>query len=76
MDLDENNGILACIPGETIADGSKDFPPPTSVKSGTRQTAEATLLDGTRVKLHYKVANLKRNKSTRFWWSCVRAEAV
>jgi hypothetical protein len=70
------NGILAMVPGEIIAHASNSLPKTASVKVGMEATADATLVDGTKVRLHYQLAQRKHRRSPYRWWCCVRAEEV
>lgn len=69
-------GILARVPGQLIAETSRSLPAPERADLNTEVVADASLLDGTHVLLHYVLVEHKHRRSTHRWWSCVRAEEV
>ncbi len=71
-----NPGILARVPGALIAETSRGLPSPDKAKLDSQVIADATLLDGTPVRLQFVVVEHKHRRSTLRWWSCVRAEEV
>lgn len=73
--VDEPNGILGAVPGETIAAASHLLPPPENVAPDARETVE---IDGPawvgRVRITFQRHSWKHGKARMTTWVAVRAE--
>jgi len=71
--IGRDNGVLASVPGELIAGGSKSLPPPESVPG---QTATAVVDGGWvgRVRITYVSWQVKHRKHRHWAWRAERAD--
>jgi hypothetical protein len=72
----ENNGILAQVPGEFIAAGTEQLPPPGPDQQ--EQPTRATVVQGVRdlgaVRITYELKSYRRGKSRAWHWAALRAD--
>ncbi|MVW72118.1 hypothetical protein [Bordetella sp. 15P40C-2] len=69
----EDNGILARVPGQFVAQASHILPPPELADDGEHQ-AEIDAGHAGRVRIYYKRQRAKRGKHSHWFWVAVRAE--
>ena len=69
-----DNGILARVPGEFIAAGSKLLPPAGPEQLATGQAVVPDVRDLGAVRITYELASHRHGKSRRWYWLAVRAD--
>lgn len=74
MSFYKSSGILAKVPGDVIAQGSKGFPPPGDGQP-TKMQVEVDHYLG-RVRITYELASSRHHKSTNWRWTATFAELV
>lgn len=71
---ENDNGILATIGGEHIAQAMRSLPPATPTSEDTLERIYD--LGGRRIKLTFVKSRHKRAKSTHWFWTASKAVAV
>lgn len=72
----DTGNLLARVPGEIIAGGSKPLPAPESMPVGTEMHAEVDVRDIGRVCLTYIHTTHRHGRGTYHSWRAVRADYV
>lgn len=70
-----SSGLLAKVPGELIAQGSKGFPPPAAGQPAEMHGVVDHPSLG-RVRITYELSSSRHHKSTTWWWKATFAEVA